>query len=245
MSIPVCLVLISLFWWSQDMEASQDSTQRIVVDDFEQYESGALPSEWKFLRKRKLRTLKPEYMNEKEEFFVVEDGQNKFLRVYTEGEAQRITMGNEDDGFAWNTRTHPTLQWDWRALRLPEKAREDKGKLNDTGVALYVTFSSDIFGRPKSIKYTYSSTLPVGTVVSYGRLKVIVVSSAQDGIGEWITVTRDIMADYRKVFRGRAPKKPLSITLWSDTDNTDGFGEADFDNIAFLPEQPTIAQPDN
>jgi len=179
-------------------------------------------------------------MNEKEEFFVSQEGSNKFLRVYTEGEAQRITMGNEDEGFDWNTRTHPILQWDWRAIRLPEQANEDDGKLNDTGAALYVTFSADIFGRPKSIKYTYSSTLPVGTVVSYGRLKVIVVSSARDGLGEWNTITRNIMDDYRQVFNKRAPKEPLSITLWSDSDDTEGIAEADFDNIAFLPAETPL-----
>lgn len=238
LTLKACLLVVSMLSSERVTQAAQDSTAvRILVDDFEHYIADELPSDWKFLRRRKLRTLKAEYMNEREDFYVAEEGRNKFLRLYTEGEAQRITMGNEDEGFQWNTRTHPSLQWDWRALQLPEGAREDKGDLNDTGIALYVTFSTDIFGRPKSIKYTYSSTLPVGTVVSYGRLKVLVVSSGLDGMGEWKTITRNILDDYKNVFGGRAPKKPLSITLWSDSDNTDGIAEADFDNIAFLPDE--------
>ncbi len=209
-----------------------------LIDDFESYEDGGLPTRWKYLHNRKLMPLEPRFMRPKERFFVVDDGGNKVLRVYTEGEAVHLSMANEPDGFDWDVRTHPRIRWDWRALRLPEGAHEDDDKYNDTGAALYVYFKITgfaMFRRPQGIKYTYSSSLPVGTIVDYGKLKVIVVSSAADGIGDWHTIDRNVVEDYRMVFGKEPPDRPLSIRLWGDTDNTKSIGEADFDNIMLLP----------
>ncbi len=95
--------------------------------------------------------------------------------------------------------------------------------------------SKDWPGRPRSIKYTYSSTLPVGTTASYGALRVIVVASAADGLGDWIRIERDVVADYRRVFRRDPPNLPVFITLWGDSDNTGGVSDVYFDDIALLP----------
>jgi Protein of unknown function (DUF3047) len=209
----------------------------VLVDDFESYEDGALPLKWKYLHERKLVWLEEKFMRPRERFYVVEEDGNKALRVHVEGEAVHLSMANEEDGFDWDLTRNPRLAWDWRAIRLPENAREDEKKLNDTGAGLYVIFKFEgfIFKRPKAIKYAYSSTLPVGSVVSYGKLQVIVVSSAVDGIGEWQHITRNVIDDYRMVFGSDPPERPLSIRLWGDSDNTDTLAEADFDNIRMLP----------
>lgn len=222
--------------FAQDAQDAQDA-QEILVDDFESYDDGALPLKWKYLHDKKLVWLAPEHMRPDENFTVVDDGGNKVLRVHVDGEAVHLTMANEEDGFDWDLRSHPRLAWDWKAIRLPENAREDKNNLNDTGAGLYVIYKFEgfIIKKPKSIKYVYSSTLPVGTVVSYGKLKVIVVSSAADGIGEWQHIERDVVADYHEVFGGDPPDRPLSIRLWGDSDNTNTLAEADFDNIRLLP----------
>lgn len=224
---------------AQDVQEAQDAqeAQVILLDDFESYDDGALPLKWKYLHDKKLVWLAPEHMRPNERFTVVEEDGNKALRVHVLGEAVHLTMANEEDGFDWDLTSHPRLAWDWRAISLPENAREDKKNLNDTGAGLYVIYKFEgfIIKKPKAIKYVYSSTLPVGTVVSYGKLKVIVVSTAADGIGEWQHIERDVVADYREVFGGDPPDRPLSIRLWGDSDNTGSLAEADFDNIRLLP----------
>ena len=222
---------------SQSATSDQPHPVPIVIDDFEEYDVGDLPSKWKRLRKRKLVPIDENYMRPNEKFTIVEEDGNKVVRVYSKGEAAHIIMANEDDGFDWDLRTHPRLRWDWRALHLPEGAHEDDDKYNDTGAALYVIFKFEgfIIKRPRAIKYSYSSSLPVGTVVDYGKLKVIVVSSAADGIGAWKTIERNVVDDYKTVFGKNPPDRPLSIRLWSDSDNTKKVGEADFDNIMLLP----------
>lgn len=205
----------------------------IVLDDFEEKEPGTFPEGWVFVAEnQEIRSYK-ETRDPGETVVVREENGNHFLRLITEGEALRYTMRNGFE-FEWSLETHPRLTWRWRALELPEGASE-KNK-NDTGAAVYVTFGEDWLGRPKSIKYTYSSSLPVGTVVSFGPLKVIVVDSAlEPHQGEWKSAHRNIINDYRQVFGGDPPNQPLSITVWSDSDTTGDEAKVDIDDLTLLP----------
>lgn len=215
------------------MQAGIIDASDIVVDNFDADQPGDVPQHWRFLNSKTKRYESLErYMRDDERFYVVAEDGRTFLRAFTDGEAQRISMPFRKDGLRWDLRQHPTLRWDWRALELPEGANEKDR--NDTGGAVYITFRTDWLGRPQSIKYTYSSTLPVDTVVSFGRLKVIVAASGADGIGEWNTVSRDVVADYQRVFDRDPPNRPLSITLWSDSDDTRSRATVDFDDITLV-----------
>lgn len=204
-----------------------------VIDNFESYETGVFPEKWVYVSSSE-EILPPEEVQEEgEEVVVRSENDNKFVRVTVRNEAIRYTQINGKH-FDWSIKKHPRLRWRWRAHHLPEGASE-KGK-NDTGAAVYVTFGSDWLGRPKSIKYTYSSSLPVGTTVSFGALKVIVVDSAREPrTGEWKTVQRRVADDYRQVFGESPPNRPVSITFWSDSDTTGDYAKVDFDDIALLP----------
>ena len=231
------ITLLMAFSGSSSADLSSEPVEVMLIDDFEAYSDGDLPSRWKYLEETGLVQVEPRHMRPKEEFFIVQEGDNKFVRAYTEGEAVHLSMANEEDGFDWNIKTHPYLSWDWRAQKLPEGAREDSPRLNDAGLGFYVIFSfKGIIKRPVSIKYTYSSTLPVGTVLRQGKLRVIVVSNGEDGYGEWVHIERNVLEDYRNVFGNSPPDRPLSIRLWSDSDNTDQVGEGDFDNIMLARE---------
>lgn len=210
-----------------------DTTNAVVVlDDFESDDAGQLPKKWRYLSSSDRRFLPlRQVMSPKEKFFIVSDGDNNFLRAYTEGEAQRISL--PAGSVEWELSAYPRFRWEWRARQLPEGAREDK--VNDSGGAVYVSFSkTDWLGRPLSIKYVYSSTLPVGTTVSTGPVKIIVVSSGANGTGRWVRVERNVVEDYRAVFGGDPPNEPFTITLWSDSDNTKSIGEVDFDNLVLM-----------
>lgn len=237
------LVLLTAPGWSVLLDSSDllhaqtvtAQSSQIVIDDFESYGNGALPVKWKAQLNGKLVPLTEQFVDDNEWFYAKQEGRRKFVRAYANGEAVHVSKEN-GDGYSWDLKTHPLLAWDWRAEHLPEGAREDKDDRNDSGAAVYVIFSVDgfILKRPKSIKYVYSSTLPVGTVVNYGKLQVIVASSALDGTGQWLSVERDVEADYRRVFNEKPPSKPILIRLWADSDNTRSKATADFDNIKVL-----------
>ncbi len=216
--------------------ASSPPPGSVLVDDFEAYQPDGLPTKWKYLdEKKEVVFVEPQHMRPNERFFIVKENGNQFVRAYAKGESVRIIMPAQE-GLGWDLSAHPKLRWDWRANALPKGADETRNRLNDTGGAVYVVFAMNRLLGPRQIKYTYSSTLPVGTVKSYnlGRMKVIVVASAADGFGEWMTIERDVMADYCKVFGSEPPERPLSIMLWSDSDNTGDDAEVDFDNITLM-----------
>jgi hypothetical protein len=214
----------------QSPDSTSSGQTDSVVEDFQGYRSGDSPYTWKRVEGRRLIDV-PELLDRDKDYFeIIEESSNRFARLFVDDESTQIVRPNER-GFDWNLQTHPFLKWDWRAIALPEGADERRKETNDTGAAVYVTFSRDILGRPKSIKYAYSSSAPAGTVVRYGRLIVIVVNSGADGIGSWQRVTRNVASDYRLVFGGEPPNRPLSITLWGDSDNTHSTARADFDNL--------------
>ena len=207
----------------------------ILVDDFESYDTGGLPVRWKTNQDRgDVVPVTAESMNEQERFVIKEENGNKFVRAIVNDQAHRLIMQN-DEQMGWRLNEFPIISWDWRANVLPEGAREDRRNMNDTGAAVYVIFGKDWLGRPRSIKYSYSSSLKVGTTVSYGPLRVLVVSSAaEDGIGTWLNHERNVADDYRRLFGKKAPNKPQAIILWSDSDTIDSTSEADFDDIMLL-----------
>lgn len=213
--------------------SSSDSEERTVLDDFERYEVGTFPDPWVYVRSKDEILSYEESRSEGEIVEVRKQDSNQFVQLITKGEALRYTLRNGVD-YDWDLNEHPYLQWRWRAHHLPEGASE-RGK-NDTGGAVYVTFGTDWLGRPKSIKYTYSSSLSVGTVVSFGPLKVIVVDSAKEPrLGDWKTKKQNVYNDYRQVFGEDPPNRPTSITLWSDSDTTKDSARVDVDDITVRP----------
>ncbi|NND70396.1 MAG: DUF3047 domain-containing protein [Rhodothermales bacterium] len=205
----------------------------IIIDDFERYRAGDAPYNWKKVSGNKLIDSEKELIVDDDYFVIMDESNNKFIRAYVDNESTQVVRPR-DDGYKWNLKTHRILQWDWRAVALPDGANERNSSTNDTGGALYVTFSKDFIGRPRIIKYSYSSTLPVDSVVRFGRLVVIVASSASEAMGSWVHVERDVVEDYIRVFGKRPPDEPLAIALWSDSDNTEDVAMVDFDNIELL-----------
>ncbi len=234
----VSLVIISplLVFLFRSATPSETSSigKEILLEDFESYPVGGVPTRWKTNKDRSLIPITPELMIERENSFVRQEAGNRFVRIATIDQAFRLTLSNGEQ-YDWDVRENSRIRWDWRAMELPEGAREDKRNSNDTGAAFYVTFSTDWLGRPRSIKYTYSSTLPVGSTASYGVLKVLVVASApENGTGEWMTIERDVVEDYKMLFGKSPANRPEMIMLWSDSDTKNSTAVADFDNIILL-----------
>lgn len=206
-----------------------------LLDDFESAAPGEPPSGWRTSMNRELlRLTNPDAMSARQNVYVREEGDNQFARIHTEDRAYRVVLSHKH-GLDWHLGKRPYLRWSWRAKTLPEGANEKYDDSNDTGGALYVTFDTDWLGRPKSIKYTYSSALPVGTTVDYGTLKVLVVASkAEQGLDTWSTHERNVVEDYERLFGDTPANKPRAVMMWSDSDTMDSVGRIDFDDLLLL-----------
>jgi len=229
----VCAMVLGAVLCGPVQAQSEPPSPEIVVDDFEEYGVDTVPATWWYIAPSGERISAPNALEKGEVFHVRRKGENKFLQVKTVNESIRFSRTKEGT-LSWDVRKRPILRWRWRAHHLPDGASEHEK--NDVGGAIYVTFDTDWLGRPKSIKYTYSSSLPVGTVVDFGQLYVIVVDTKPEAeIGTWHTVQRNLLEDYDRIFGGRPPPHPLSITIWSDSDTTRDWAMVDFDDIKFLP----------
>jgi hypothetical protein len=139
--------------------------------------------------------------------------------------------------FAW-------LSWDWRVDRFVRGEALHQKHGSDASARVYVYFETG--GLPwqkRNIDYVWSSALPVGTVLESAfssESKMIIVDSGAASVGQWRTVERNLVEDYKRCF-GRGPlPKVIAIGIMTDTDNTGGDASAYFDDlrISRLPAPP-------
>lgn len=211
----------------------------VVIEDFEDDTVGSLPHKW-YNRDGKRQPINyPPDEKSTYKYKVQEEDGNKYLH-YQGTSAKHINFPiiNKDGINIYET---PILSWKWRVTDIPEGANEDEDGKNDAAASIYVVFDMGrvaLFKRvPKSIRYTWSSTLKEGTELSefFGNQKIVVVESGKEGLGEWHTFQRNIMEDYRRLFGDNPPKKPLAILILSDGNSTGNTAVADYDDIELRP----------
>lgn len=226
--------LLLLFTIISTLSAQQEGKKHIL-EDFENEEVGSLPVSW-YDRDgdKKLPDLGSE-IRDQFKYRVVEEDGNKYLK-YEGTRAKHINYPLADKDHI-NIYETPILTWKVRAWQWPDGGNEDTDSRNDAVMSIYVVFD---FGRvalvkkvPKSIRYTWSTTLDKGTELSklFGNQKIVVLESGDVKKGEWVTFKRNIVEDYRRLFGDDPPGQPLAILILSDGDSTGSWVEADYDDI--------------
>ncbi|MEX0995299.1 MAG: DUF3047 domain-containing protein, partial [Balneolaceae bacterium] len=208
----------------------------LLIENFEDESTGELPSKW-FNQKAE---GVPAYYTDKNQtrylYEVKQEKRNKFLRF--DGVRGVHLNFPLKDVKNLKIKDHPILSWRWRAHTLPVGAREDRNSLNDVAASIYVVYSVNWLRIPRVIRYTWSSTLPVGREVSmnFNQMKIQVVESGPENVGKWQTFERNIYEDYRRLFGGKPPEKPLAILILSDGVSTGSPVKADYDDIVLKAE---------
>lgn len=217
------------------------SDDTMIIDDFEMDTIGELPGRWYEQRAEKKPINYPQDLKDTYNYEVMEERGNKFLRFDgVRGKHLNFPL-LKIEGLDLNKT--PVLKWDWRAHKLPVGGNENSKTLNDVTASIYVVFD---MGRvalvkkvPKSIRYTWSSTLPEGTEISafFGNQKIVVVESGENETGKWKTFERNIVEDYKRLFGDSPPDVPIALLILSDGDDTGDRVMADYDNIKLSIDQ--------
>lgn len=235
MKLTILVLLFSfLFITDSNSEQQQKPDSTFYVEDFQSDSIGELPINWYNQKgEAKPQTYSGE-LRETYNYSIDEESGNKFLRF--DGIRGKHLSYPFFEDVDVNIHSTPILNWDWRIHDVPDGANEDSKSRNDAAASIYVVFDLGhvLFRKvPKSIRYTWSSTLPVGTELSkfHGNQKIIVVGTGEDGMGEWQTFERNIVEDYERLFGDTPPAKPLAILLLSDGNDTKDLAIADYDNI--------------
>jgi len=229
--------------WAQTESKTKYSVKHLkdgttVIDDFEDDTVGCLPHKW-YNRDGKRQPINyPPEEKESYKYRIEKENGNKYLHYEgTSAKHLDFPLVNKNGIDIFKT---PILSWKWRVSQIPEGANEDDNSKNDAAASIYVVFDMGhvLFKKvPKSIRYTWSSTLKRGTELSkfFGNQKIIVVQSGKNGLGEWHTFQRNILEDYKRLFGDNPPHKPLAILILSDGDSTGQRSVADYDDIELQP----------
>lgn len=138
---------------------------------------------------------------------------------------------------------YPILSWKWRVNKLPRGGDFRNTKTDDQAAQLFVAFSKTQF-----IVYIWDTTAPQGFVgdaraLPFMSIKVVVVRSSGAESGKWLTESRNVADDYRKLYGG-AGKLPIvrGVRLQINTQHTRTSAESYFADLMFK-EQLAVGKP--
>lgn len=216
---------------------SRDSMHVLERFDYPDH-IGKLPDTWEG------RTVWRRRVDKKDLYYTVQtEDDDFFLRASTTGKA--INIGRKA---GVNLRIFNRLRWRWRVLKLPRGGNEKIKDKNDSAAAVRLVFHGGMI--PKTLKYVWSATLPVGTETESplnSRTKVVVLESGASKLGKWVWEEVDAYEDYKRLFGGE-PRPVKFLAVITDSDNTRSPVIADYDDFAFLigpPDTIKTAPPDS
>jgi hypothetical protein len=204
--------------------------------------ANGLPSGWQqWIMSRLLK---------KTEYKVVNENGTHVLEAHSESAASGLLQEVSID---------PTVQrhisWRWKVPQLIATADNSRRNADDSPVRIVIAFDGDkkkfdfedramadmvklFSGREMpyaTIMYIWENKLPVGTVLENAhssRAKMIVAESGPKRVGQWLTMTRDVLEDYRQAY-GEEPGKIISVGVMTDTNTTGSKVTAYYGDIMF------------
>lgn len=134
------------------------------------------------------------------------------------------------------------LSWRWKISNLYQAGNARKKSGDDYPARIYVAFefqpeNAGFFERAKrkaaellfgetlpgnALNYIWANHLPEQTFLANAytdQTVMVAVNSGDRQLGEWVTVERDLVADYRRAF-GNAPPAIVGVAIMTDADNT-------------------------
>ncbi|MFN0160989.1 MAG: DUF3047 domain-containing protein [Burkholderiales bacterium] len=195
---------------------------------------GSLPPEWKPLTFRKVER--------QTRYTLVSEGGVTVLKAESAGSASGL-MRRFDERVV-ELKDFPILRWRWKIGALVKGADINSREGDDYPARVYVMFRYDPnrpgigagmrmqYGLAKSLygeypphaglNYVWDGRAPAGTMLPNAytaRAMMFVVESGAARVGEWVSVERDVYADYRRAFR-EEPPPVAGIAVMTDTDQT-------------------------
>lgn len=149
------------------------------------------------------------------------------------------------------------LRWRWKVSNIYDQGDARSKAGDDYPARIYVAFEfqpdkAGFFERAKrkavealfgttlpgnALNYIWANTLPKGELVANpytDKTRMIAVNSGTEEVGQWVTVERDIVADYRKAF-GEPPPPVVGIAIMTDSDNTGEKATAWYGDLVLQP----------
>jgi Protein of unknown function (DUF3047) len=202
------ILLVSFAVWAEDS---------LMVADFSSAAPGsAVPAGWELKEK-----------SGKADFAVVKDGDVSAVRFRSSDTSFSLQKELKVD-----LKQFPVLAWKWKVTKLPVGGDFRKSKTDDQAAQLFIAFT-----KTKSIVYIWDTSAPQGlmedtTPVPFMHVKVVVVRSGPAETGKWISETRNVYEDFKKLF-GDEPPAVSGMRLQINSQHTGTSAESCFADVAF------------
>lgn len=148
------------------------------------------------------------------------------------------------------------LKWEWKALAAIPEADNTERSNDDAPLRIMVAFDGDKSKLPlreklnfemahllngqelpyATLMYIWSGKSPVNTLIDNAlttRIKMMVVDSGWENLGNWHQHQRDLAADYKLAY-GEAPGEVIGVALLTDSDNTKSEARAIYGDIELI-----------
>ena len=195
-----------------------------LVEDWSQQPDGktGIPDGWKG----------QSWGSPKFDFRIVTHDGRKALSIKSNNDSSTISKEIKVD-----VKSLSILTWSWQAVTLPKGGDARKSATDDQAAQLYVTFPRfPTQVRSRIISYIWDTTAPAGAVFKSektGLVTYVVVRSGPADLGKWLTETRNVLEDYRKIY-GEAPSEDVgAVSISIDSNDTRSSAEAYFGEIVF------------
>jgi hypothetical protein len=205
-------------------------------------EGGSLPAGWKTLSFRKVD--RPTH------YTLERDGETVVVKAEAKASASSLYREMRID-----PAEYPVVQWRWKVSNILQKGDIHRKDGDDYPARLYITFDLPLsrlpfFERAKAaaarilygqtpplavITYLWESRAPRGTTLPSpyaDRVRMIVVESGEEKVGQWGEEERNVADDYRRAF-GEDPPMISGVAVMTDTDNTGESVTAWYGDILF------------
>jgi hypothetical protein len=213
---PLTVVILQAFMFlgCPSFAMSSQASVEKLIENWEGYSPGSIgvPGQW---------TPYKGFPSPKHLPVVVRDSDRPALRLKTDNSSIRIGLKVDID-----LAKTPVLRWTWKAVTLPQHGNATSA-VNDQVARVFVIFRSGL--QATGIGYIWDTSAPVGTVTANKHTlldrRLLVVRSGSAGVGVWHTETRDVFADYSKLF-GSKPGNVRAIGIESHSEDASHKSEA-------------------
>lgn len=189
----------------------------IVIADFSSgVDAKGVPKDWQLKEK-----------SGKADFAVVKDGAIHALRLRSAKTSFSIQKEVKID-----LKQFPVLTWKWKVTKLPAGGDFRKSGTDDQAAQLFLAFS-----KTRAIVYIWDTTAPQGLIGDaaappFMTIKAVVVESGKAETGKWITESRNVYEDYKKIF-GKEPRPVSGIRFQINSQHTKTSAESYFGDVTF------------
>lgn len=236
-SLAVSLLLATISWINNaQAEGTIDVAKFSAVD-----EGAGLPADWEPLTFPKV--------GKHTEYTLIQDEGTTVIKATSEAAASGLTRKIGVD-----LKKYPVMHWRWKVDNVIQKSDVASKAGDDYAARIYVTFAYEpdkvSFGKKikykagravlgdipiAAINYIWESKTPKDTIVDNAYtdfVKMIVIESGPENVGQWAEEERNVYEDYKKAF-GEEPPMISGVAIMTDTDNTGESAIAYYGDISF------------